>query len=198
MKNLNTLKGLLLSLLLVCVGTVSAHDFEVDGIYYNITDAANKTVAVTYKGESPNYGKYTGDVLIPDTVSYNGITYSVTSIGKSAFNNCYNLVGVVIGNSVTSIGEWAFYICTDLKTVYNFSNLTFSKGSSDNGLIAYYADKVINAPNVFIEGDFIFGKPNGVNTLVGYMGDATELTFTITSLVIEPITASNTSSFDLK
>ena len=101
---------------------------------------------------------------------------SVTSIGDKAFYRCDGLTSVVIGNSVTNIGDEAFYDCSELKTVINVSNLTFSKGSSDNGYVAYYADEVYNARDVSMVGDFIFGKPNGVNTLVGYLGNATELT----------------------
>ena len=103
------------------------------------------------------------------------IPNSVTSIGSEAFRGCKNLTSVVIPNSVTSIGGSAFYNCSGLKTVINFSNLTFVIGSSNNGCVAYYADKVYNAPNGSIEGDFIFGKSNDVNTLVGYSGNATEL-----------------------
>ena len=104
------------------------------------------------------------------------IPNSVTSIGSSAFYGCTGLTSIEIPNSVTSIGDDAFSGCTGLKTVINFSNLTFSKGSSNNGYVACYADKVYNAPNGSFEGDFIFVKPNGVNTLVGYLGNATELT----------------------
>ena len=104
------------------------------------------------------------------------IPNSVTSIGNYAFTYCTGLTSVTIGNSVTSIGYDAFRDCTGLKTVINFSNLTFSEGSEDYGYIAHYAEKVYNAPNGSIEGDFIFGKPNEVNTLVGYLGNATELT----------------------
>ena len=44
------LKHLFTALLLLCATAVAAHDFEVDGIFYNITDATNQTVEVTYKG----------------------------------------------------------------------------------------------------------------------------------------------------
>ena len=101
---------------------------------------------------------------------------SVTSIGDEAFYKCSGLTSIVIGNSVTSIGEKAFNGCSGLKTVYNFSNLTFSKGSSYNGYVAYYADKVYNAPNGFIDGDFIWSENEDGMTLAGYLGNATELT----------------------
>ena len=297
---MNTIKHLFTALLLLCcVGTATAYAFEVDGIYYDVTNDINKTVEVV-----AGYYSYTGSVVIPESVTYNGSTYSVTSIGEDAFYRCpgltsitipnsvtsigndafwgcygltavhisdlaawcgidfssertnplccarnlylngeklteliipaeivevkdyafYNCIGltsivipnsvtsigdyafrgcsgltsitipnsitsigsyafyncsgltsVVIGNSVTSIGEDAFYYCSGLKTIYNLSNLTFSKGSSDNGYVADYADNVYNLPEGFIENDFVLGKVDGVNTLVGYLGNATEL-----------------------
>ena len=170
---------LLFTVLCVLCGTVSfAHDFEVSCIYYNITNATKKTVAVTYGGGSYSAysNEYTGNVVIPVSVIYNGTTYSVTSIGYGAFSYCSGLTSITIPNSVTSIGDYAFYDCLNLKTVYNYSNLTFTKGSTDYGYVAYYANKLYNAPNGSVEGDYIFGKPNGANTLVGYLGNDTELT----------------------
>ena len=99
-----------------------------------------------------------------------------SSYGRSPFYNIKTLASVTIGNSVTSIGNQAFYNCTGLKTVYNYSNLTFGKGENTNGYVAYYADKVYNAPNGSMEGDFIFGKPNDVNTLLYYLGNTANLT----------------------
>ena len=87
-----------------------AHDFEVDGIFYDKLNSSE--VAVTYKGDSYNSSnEYIGDVVIPSSVDYNGTTYSVTSIGNYAFRNCSSLTSIEIPNSVKGIGAKAFSIC---------------------------------------------------------------------------------------
>ena len=78
------LRFLCTTLLLLCCVAVHAHDFEVDGIYYNITDAENKTVEVTTATGSGIY-TYSGNLVIPSTVTYKGLTYDVTSIGTLTF-----------------------------------------------------------------------------------------------------------------
>ena len=91
------LKSLLAIVCLLCSIGVCAYDFEVDGIYYNITDRIYKTVEVT-----DNYdNEYTGSIVIPENVTYNNTTYNVTSIGNYAFRDCNALTEVTIGNSVT-------------------------------------------------------------------------------------------------
>ena len=96
-----------------------AYDFEVDGIYYSITDATAKTVEVTYRGSSyDSYtNEYSGSVIIPSSVTYSGTTYFVTSIGEYAFKSCTGLTSVTIPNSVTTIGSSAFSLCTGLTEV---------------------------------------------------------------------------------
>ena len=101
---------------------------------------------------------------------------SVVTIGEEAFYSCDGLTSITIPNSVTSIGNNAFRDCNNLKTVINLSSLTIYKVSSNNGYVGYYADKVINAPNGSIEGDFVWAKIDGVNTLCAYLGNDTELT----------------------
>ena len=101
--------ALLLILSLFSSFSALAYGCKVDGIYYDITPA-NRTASVTG-------GSYSGDVIIPETIAYDGTTYSVTSIGKSAFANYSGLTSVTIPNSVTSIGDYAFFNCSGLTSV---------------------------------------------------------------------------------
>ena len=98
---------------------IIAHSFEVDGIYYNITDSEKLTVEVTFRGSNYNSysNEYTGDVVIPETVTYESKTYSVTSIGYHAFYYCSGLTSVTIPDGVTSIGDYAFEFCSSLTSV---------------------------------------------------------------------------------
>lgn len=112
-------KTLLLFALLLTTLSGWAHDFEVDGIYYKITSTAYMTAGVSYQGSSySSYSnEYTGKVMIPAMVSYNGKDYSVTSIENSAFRDCEELTMVTIPESVTSIGNYAFNGCTGLSSI---------------------------------------------------------------------------------
>ena len=105
---------------LLCSATASAYDFEVDGIYYNILSMSDLTVEVT-KGDN----EYSGEVIIPSTVSYKSKALTVTSIGWQAFNKCSSLTSVTIGNSVTSIGESAFKGCSGLTNITIPNSVTF-------------------------------------------------------------------------
>ena len=112
MKQINL--SFILIMLMSMVGlNTSAHDIEVknaDGktIYYNYVGTTE--LAVTYRSSSPySYSnEYTGDIVIPESVTYSNETYSVTSIGDHAFYDCTELTSITIPNSVTSIGDYAF------------------------------------------------------------------------------------------
>lgn len=111
-------KIILLTLLMCMVGTkVSAADIAVqngDGvtIYYNFinngTELEVTSMPITYS--------YAGDIVIPETVTYEGKDYKVTRIGKQAFNGD-DPTSVVIPNTVTSIGEEAFNNCWVMTSV---------------------------------------------------------------------------------
>ena len=80
--------------------------FTAGNLKYAVTDAAAKTVELTGYVTKP-----TGTLSIPATVTNEGTTYSVTSIGKQAFYECGGITSVTIPDGVTSIGKQAFYEC---------------------------------------------------------------------------------------
>ena len=92
--------------------SVSAQDFEVDGIYYNVTSLENLEVEVT-SGDN----KYSGDIVIPETVTYKNRKLSVTSIGQYAFQYCSGLTSIDIPDGVTEIGRGAFRGCSGLTSI---------------------------------------------------------------------------------
>ena len=111
----------LMAILLPAIAT--AHDIEVDGIYYKIN---GNEASVTYRGTSAgSYAdEYSGDIVIPATVTANGMTYPVTAIGERAFADCSGLTGITIPNSVTSISYYAFSHCTSLDNVVIPNSIT--------------------------------------------------------------------------
>lgn len=135
---------LLIIAALLCSISASAYDFEVDGIYYNITSSEDLTVSVTYKGSDQSSAVYSGNVVIPGSVEYNGITYSVTSIGYSAFENCSNLASIAIPNSVTSIGASIFSGCDNLTSiVVEEDNPVYDSRGNCNAIIRTATNKLI-------------------------------------------------------
>jgi len=98
------------------VGTMFAST-KIGDLYYNL-DATNQTAEVTYqlKRDVNNYKGLT-TANIPAFVTYNSVSYSVTSIGDYAFYNCRGLTSVTIPNSVTSIGNSAFEGCSSLTSI---------------------------------------------------------------------------------
>ena len=100
---------LILSLFSSFSALALAYGCKVDGIYYDITPA-NRTASVTRVS-------YSGGVIIPETIAFDGTTYSVTPIGDGAFANHSGLTSVTIPNSVTSIGNYAFFNCSGLTSV---------------------------------------------------------------------------------
>ena len=110
--------ALLLILLLFSSFSALAYDCKVDNIYYNLNNE-DKTASVTYMSSYAPINKdaYVGNIIIPESITYSGTTYSVTSIGDNAFSVCSSLTTVTIPNSVTSIGIYAFFGCSGLTSV---------------------------------------------------------------------------------
>ena len=123
-------KTVIAALLLLCSTVATAHDFTVGGIYYNVTRA--NSVEVTYNGEYHynSANSYSGSVTIPSSVTYNGTTYTVITIGENAFYGCLSLTSIEIPNSVTTIENQAFFVCTSLANVTLPNSLTTIKNQA--------------------------------------------------------------------
>ena len=83
----------------------------INGINYRLNDWT-KTAEVIKKG-----GFYEGNIIIPETVVFNELTYRVTSIGKEAFAFCDPLTSITIPDSVKRIGWKAFLDCESLEEI---------------------------------------------------------------------------------
>ena len=153
-------KRFLLSLLAVLLTTLSTHayDFQSGDLYYNITSDTTVVVTCQEQYSSTNYQGLT-TATIPETVIYNGTTYSVTSIGWNAFEDCSSLTSITLGNSVTSIGSNAFHYCSALTSiVVESGNTKYDSRENCNAIIE-------TATNTLIAGCQSTTIPNSVTSI---------------------------------
>ncbi len=97
-----------------------AYDFEVDGIFYNITSMANLEVGVTHKyNDRPSYNStYSGEITIPSTVNYNNRTFTVSSILSCAMGGWSEgspITKISLPNTIKIIDKYAFSNCKNLE-----------------------------------------------------------------------------------
>ena len=155
----------LLTLLIAAHLPLSAEttDVTIDGINY-ILDEYYLTAKVG------NNRSFVGDCVIPETVTYDGNTYTVTSIGERAFQYCSGLTSVTIGNSVTSIGSSAFYACSGLASITIPNSVT----SIDN--YAFYDCSSLTSITI----------PNSVTSIGNYAFYGCTNLCSVTSLNVAP------------
>ena len=180
----NSLRALFLSLAVLLSLPMLAVEVEIDGINYDLVAKAKQATVI-----KKSSGKYSGEVVIPESVEHEGAAYSVTSIGDYAFVGCTGLTSVTIPNSVTSIGTSAFDFCPYLTSVtipnsvksigdyafYNCSGLT-SVHISDiaawcNIYFGHaYSNPLYYAHHLYLNGEEVKDLviPNSVTHIGGY------------------------------
>ena len=204
------IKSALLMLALLLPATATAHDFEVDGIYYIIN---GNEATVTFRGTSyyEYSNEYSGSVTIPSSVTYNGTIYSVTSIGVLAFYNCSGLTSVTIPNPVTEIGYSTFSGCrgltsvtipTSLKTIgerafkdcQSLTSVAIPNSVTAIGDLAFYNCSALTSVSIGNSvtsiGDLAFWNCSGLTSIVVASGNTTYDSRGNCNAIIE--TASNT------
>ena len=198
------MKKILLFLVALFVATMTfAYEAQIDGIYYDF-DHENKTATVTHDGEvwkdyeTLNDAGYTQlDIVIPEKVTYNGVEYSVTSIGSYAFFEC-DFFSFKMGNSVTSIGSYAFDGCmlhssitipnsvTSIESCafygcyFNFTSITIPNSVTSIGDSAFYScnlTSIIIGNSVTSIGELAFNGSYSLDTLICKFGDDVELIY---------------------
>ena len=151
---MNTFHKILFVLAIIIANCISASaiEFTVDGVRYSVNDDNTTVTVASYPSDS----KPTGDLTIPESVTYGGISYPVTSIGEEAFSDCSGLASVTIGNSVSSIGRWAFRGCIGLASVTIPNSVTEIGGWAFYGTAWYN-----NQPNGLVYAGLVAYKYKG-------------------------------------
>ena len=149
----------------------AAYDFIVDNIYYEINGT---NVSVTSNGDN----SYQGDLVIPSTVTYDGVVYTVTKIADRAFNRCSGLTSVTMPPTLKSIGFYSFSQCNGLTSLTIPSGVT----SINDGAFTYMRNileyRVDKANTAYCDVDgVLFSKSK--KTLVNYPMGRTDTTYTI-------------------
>ncbi|MDY4790366.1 MAG: leucine-rich repeat domain-containing protein [Bacteroidales bacterium] len=136
-------------------------------IYYNITSSTSPLrVAVTYRGNSydsyPN--EYSGLIIIPDSVQYNGNYYKITSFGINAFASCILLTSIIIPNSVTSIDFNAFDNCSGLTSITIPNSITSISGGAFEDCSGLTSVTIPNS--VTSIGNYAFAGCSGLTSVI--------------------------------
>ena len=152
----------LVAVLSMATSEVFAYQAKIDGIYYNF-DKSRKTAEVTYQEyrESENLFRsdYSGNVIIPESVTYNGEPYSVTSIGEGAFYCCSGLTSVTIPNSIYMIGSDAFAYCSSL------TSITIPNSVKDLGVNTFYGCSSLTSVEIGNSVKYLAGTFYGCSSL---------------------------------
>ncbi|MDE6228604.1 MAG: leucine-rich repeat domain-containing protein, partial [Muribaculaceae bacterium] len=139
------------------------HDETIGGLKY-ILNPANRTAVVTFAEEN-SLANYEGmqSVIVPETVAFDGESYTVVGIGDEAFNNCWGLKAVSLPSTLQSIGKLAFGYCTSLRSVTIPEEVTIVDNEAFTGCSALASVTIGNSVETI--GDYAFFGCTGLASL---------------------------------
>ena len=111
--------------MLIALFTVMSMAANAEVIEYSTDDGFKYKLDTEAKtAELAKFSSSRKEVVIPENVTYNDVTYSVTSLGEWCFSYCFSLTSVTIPSSVTSLGDNCFYYCSSLTSIDIPSSVT--------------------------------------------------------------------------
>ena len=122
MKYNNIIKFIIVTIVFFCFNNINASTKLLIGDLYYTLNSNAKTASVI-KGEYKGY--YSGDIIIPDTIIYDGNTYIVNTISEFAFDQCIELTSIKLGKNITTIEMAAFRDCSALKEIVIPTSVNF-------------------------------------------------------------------------
>ncbi|MBR1513645.1 MAG: leucine-rich repeat domain-containing protein [Bacteroidales bacterium] len=114
--------------LAMCGQRAFAYDFTVDGIHYTKLPhqlpggGCGETTLMVVDADHEN--SYSGDIVIPETVTFGDTTFRVTNIGNEAFYNCTDLTSITLPNNLENIGFHGISGCPKLIVIYIPAGMT--------------------------------------------------------------------------
>ena len=121
--------------------TIGKDFFNVNGMFFELTSEEKLTVQMVPFNDGRTYK---GDLVVPETITHEGVTYTVTALGDSVFRGCNELTSVTVPSSIAYAGSTMFKGCRQLAYVdWNSQapiDTTYFNGVGYNTLLYVHGD----------------------------------------------------------
>lgn len=114
------MRAVMLIVMLGCAVTTFAHDFIIDGVYYTVDTTTLEATVSGCEAQQIN-----PRLEIPETVTWEGISYTVTAIKQHSLGHNSTLTELIVPNTVKTIGTYALWECLNLRRIYVGSAVEF-------------------------------------------------------------------------
>jgi hypothetical protein len=143
---------------------LSAQVVTIDGYYY-LLDSETHSATFTYQNKDTGgqpISSYSGDIIIPEFVSYQSSNYTVTTLGSNVFYYC-NINSLQMPNTIKTIESEAFCNTT-------INSLTIPKNVETINQNAFYRCRGLNSI-VVDKGNSIYDSRNNCNAIIETSSD---------------------------